>query len=76
MSAMGDSYPKEVITNTSRRAEDVFYDPAVATLELIDEVYASIDRRKLIKTLTIAKSAIRHNIKDLPKMHVRTYYLG
>jgi hypothetical protein len=36
---------------------------------LIDEVYASInDRRKLIKTLTIAKSAIRHNMaKDLPK---------
>jgi hypothetical protein len=35
---------------------------------LIDEVYASInDRRKLIKTLTIAKSAIRHNMaKDLP----------
>jgi hypothetical protein len=69
---MGDSYPKEVITNTSRRAEDVFYDPVA--LELIDEVYASInDRRKLIKTLTIAKSAIRHNMaKDLPKMHVRT----
>jgi hypothetical protein len=45
-----------VITNTSEEAEDVFYDPAVATPELIDEVYASInDRRKLIKTLTIAK---------------------
>jgi pimeloyl-ACP methyl ester carboxylesterase len=28
---------------------------------------------KLIKTLTIAKSAIRHNMaKDLPKMHVPT----
>jgi hypothetical protein len=61
-----------VINN--QKAEDVFYDPAVATPELIDEVYASInDRRKLIKTLTIAKSAIRHNMaKDLPKMHVRT----
>jgi hypothetical protein len=43
---------------------------------LIDEVYASInDRRKLIKTLTIAKSAIRHNMaKDLPKM--QRVYLG
>ena len=31
------------------------------------------DRIKLIKTLTIAKSAIRHNMaKDLPKMHVPT----
>jgi hypothetical protein len=45
-----------------KKAEDVFYDPAVATPELIDEVYASInDRRKLIKTLT-TKSAIRHNM--------------
>jgi hypothetical protein len=69
---------KEVITNIKKKAEDVFYDPAVATPELIDEVYASInDRRKLIKTLTIAKSAIRHNMaKDLPKMHVRTCILG
>jgi hypothetical protein len=56
-----------------KKAEDVFYDPAVATPELIDEVYASInDRRKLIKTLTIAKSAIRHNMAKTFKMHVRT----
>ena len=28
---------------------------------------------KVLKTLTIAKSAIRHNMsKDLPKMHVKT----
>jgi hypothetical protein len=70
---MGDSYPKEGITNTSRKkAEDVFYDPKIAT-DLIDEVYATVnDRIKLIKTLTIAKS-IRHNMaKDLPKMHVQT----
>jgi hypothetical protein len=54
MKVMGDSYPKEVITNTSRRKLKTFYDPAVATPELIDEVYASInDRRKLIKTLTL-----------------------
>jgi hypothetical protein len=36
--------------NTSRKAEDVFYDPKVATKELIDEVYESVnDRIKLIK---------------------------
>ncbi|HEX7870006.1 MAG TPA: alpha/beta hydrolase, partial [Chryseobacterium sp.] len=47
---------------------------AIATPELIDEVYATVnDRIKLIKTLTIAKSAIRHNMaKDLPKMTVET----
>lgn len=73
--AMGDSYPRrgdyEYIT---KKAQDVFYDPAIATKEIIDEVYAvANDRLKLIKTLTIAKSAIRHNMaKDLPKMHVPT----
>ena len=69
--SMGESYPKrgdyEYIRN---KAESVFYDPKVATKEIVDEVYESInDRNKLIRTLAIAKSAIRHNMaKDLPKM--------
>ena len=74
-SAMGDSYPKRGDYEYIRKkAEDVFYDPKIATPELVDEVYATVnDRIKLIKTLTIAKSAIRHNMaKDLPKMHVQT----
>lgn len=74
-SAMGDSYPKRGdYEYIKKKAEDVFYDPKIATPELIDEVYASVnDRIKLIKTLTIAKSAIRHNMAaDLPKMHVKT----
>jgi len=74
-SAMGDSYPKRGdYEYIKKKAEAVFYDPAMATKELVDEVYASVnDRIKLIKTLTIAKSAIRHNMaKDLPKMHVQT----
>ena len=74
-SAMGDSYPKRGDYEYIRKkAESVFYDPAVATKEIIDDVYSTVnDRIKLIKTLTIAKSAIRHNMaKDLPKMHVPT----
>lgn len=74
-SAMGDSYPKRGdYEYIKKKAEDVFYDPAVATPELVDEVFATVnDRIKLIKTLTIAKSAIRHNMaKDLPKMHIPT----
>jgi pimeloyl-ACP methyl ester carboxylesterase len=74
-SAMGDSYPRRGDYEYIRKkAEDVFYDPAIATKEIVDEVYATAnDRLKLIKTLTIAKSAIRHNMaKDLPKMHVPT----
>ncbi|WP_410878774.1 alpha/beta fold hydrolase [Myroides sp. DW712] len=74
-SAMGDSYPKRGDYEYIRKkAEDVFYDPVVATKEIVDDVFATVnDRMKLIKTLTIAKSAIRHNMsKDLPKINVPT----
>jgi 2-hydroxy-6-oxonona-2,4-dienedioate hydrolase len=74
-SAMGGGYTKrsdyEVI---KKKSQDVFYNPEVATKEIVDEVYATVnDRNKLIKTLAIAKSAIRHNMaKDLPKMKTPT----
>lgn len=74
-SAMGDSYPKRGdYEYIKKKAEAVFYDPKVASKEIVDEVFAVVnDRIKVIKTLTIAKSAIRHNMaKDLPKMHVKT----
>lgn len=74
-SAMGESYPKRGdYEYIKKKAEDVFYDPKVATKEIIDDVFATVnDRIKLIKTLTIAKSAIRHNMaKDLPKMTTPT----
>ncbi|GAK89936.1 2-hydroxy-6-oxo-6-phenylhexa-2,4-dienoate hydrolase [Nonlabens ulvanivorans] len=70
-SAMGESYPKRGnYEYIKKKAEGVFYDPAVATREIVDEVFGVVnDRNKLIKTLAIAKSAIRHNMaKDLPKM--------
>ncbi len=74
-SAMGGGYTKrsdyEVI---KKKAQDVFYAPEVATKEIVDEVYETVnDRNKLIKTLAIAKSAIRHNMaKDLPNMDIPT----
>ncbi|GAA4049716.1 alpha/beta hydrolase [Flavobacterium chungnamense] len=74
-SAMGDSYPKRGdYEYIKKKAEAVFYDPKVASKEMVDEVFDVVnDRIKVIKTLTIAKSAIRHNMaKDLPKMHVKT----
>lgn len=70
-SAMGESYPKRGDYDyIKKKAENVFYDPAIATKEIVDEVYESVnDRNKLIRTLAIAKSAIRHNMaKDLPDM--------
>ncbi len=73
--SMGDSYPRrgdyEFI---KKKTEDVFYLPEVATKEVVDEVFESVnDRKKVLKILAVAKSAIRHNMaKDLPKMNVPT----
>ena len=57
-SAMGDSYPKRGSYEfIQKKCEDVFYDPKVATKELVDEVFSIVnDRGKVIKTLSIAKS--------------------
>lgn len=74
-SAMGESYPRrgdyEFI---KKKAEEVFYNPEVATKELVEEVFETVnDRNKLIRTLAISKTAIRHNMsKDLPKMTIPT----
>lgn len=73
--SMGESYPKKGDYNYIKtKSEDVFYDPKVATKEIVDEVFETVnDRNKLIKTLAIAKSAIRHNMaSDLPKMNTPT----
>lgn len=74
-SAMGDGYPRRGDYDfIKKKCEEVFYDPAVATKEIVDEVFVNVnDRMKLIKTLAIAKSAIRHNMaKDLPKITIPT----
>ena len=73
--SMGESYPKrEDRGYMTRKCQEVFYDPKVATDEIVDEVFETVnDRKKLIKILAIAKSAIRHNMaKDLPKIQVPT----
>ena len=74
-SAMGGGYTKRSdYEGIKKKAQDVFYDPEIATKEIVDEVYETVnDRNKLIKTLAIAKSAIRHNMaKDLPNMTTPT----
>lgn len=74
-SAMGDSFPRrgdyEYIATKTR---DVFYNKEVATKELIDEVFSIVnDRNKVLRTLSISKSAIRHNMaNDLSNMHQPT----
>jgi pimeloyl-ACP methyl ester carboxylesterase len=64
--AMGDSYPKrgdyEYIKN---KTAQTFYDPAVATPALVDEVFEiTRNRIKVIKIIALAKSAIRHNLAE------------
>ena len=64
--AMGDTYPKrgdyEYIKNKTALT---FYDPAMATKELVDEVFEITKNRiKVIKIIALAKSAIRNNLGD------------
>ena len=73
--SMGDSYPKrEDYEYIKERTEAVFFSPKIATKKIIDEIYETVnDRKKLIKILAMAKSAIRHNMsKDLPNIKVNT----
>ncbi|MCF8285394.1 MAG: alpha/beta hydrolase [Chitinophagaceae bacterium] len=64
--AMGDSYPKRGDYEYIRaKTAETFYDPAVATKELVDEVFEITNSRiKVIKIIALAKSAIRHNLGD------------
>jgi pimeloyl-ACP methyl ester carboxylesterase len=63
---MGDTFPKrgdrEYIRN---KTAYTFYDPAMATDELVDEVLEiTSNRMKVIKIIALAKSAIRNNLGD------------
>lgn len=71
--AMGGSFPRRGdYEYVKKKVQDVFYDNNIATKEIVDESFATInDRSKLIRTLAIAKSAIRHNMaNDLPKLEM------
>ena len=73
--SMGESYPKrENYEYIKRKTEEVFYNPKVATKEIVDEVFETVNNReKLVRTLSIAKSAIRHNMSsDLPNIKTPT----
>ena len=73
--AMGGSFPKRGDYNYIKtKTEEVFYNPKCAEKSLVDEVYETVnDRKKLIKILAMAKSAIRHNMKkELPKITIPT----
>lgn len=69
--AMGDSFPKRGnYEYIEEKTKAVFYNPNIATKELVDDVFKIVnDRSSVIRTLSIAKSAIRHNMaNDIPEM--------
>lgn len=63
---MGDSYPKRGdYEYIKKKTELTFYDPQMATKELVDEVYSITNNRlKAIKIIALAKSAIRNNLGE------------
>lgn len=73
--SFGDSFPRKNDRDyIKKKAEEVFYDPKIATEELVDEVFSIVnDRGKGIKTVMLARSAIKHNMeKELHKIQVPT----
>lgn len=71
--SFGDTFPKRRdYEYIKKKTEEVFYNPLTATKELVDEVYNVVNNRiKAIKTVTIARSAIRNNLmNDLKNISV------
>ena len=72
---MGGSFPKRGDYNFVReRVGYTFYDPSVATKELVDEVFAVTNSNaKCLRMISIARSAQHHNLAgDLHRIAVPT----
>jgi len=63
---MGDTYPKRGdYEYIKKKTQLTFYDPEMASKELVDEVYDIVNSRiKVIKIIALAKSAIRNNLGE------------
>ena len=71
--SMGGSYPKRQDYNYIKtRTEYTFYDPNIATKDLVDEVYEIVNSRtKGLRIIAMAKSAIRYNMsKELKNIQI------
>ena len=62
--SLGNSFPKRGDYNFIKdKISEVFYEDKLVTKELVDDVFEIVNNRnKVIRTLSIAKSAIRHNM--------------
>ncbi len=65
-SAFGTSFPRrEDYEYIKKKIELTFYDPQLATKEMVDEVYGIVnDKMKGLRIVKTAKSAIRHNVEN------------
>ena len=73
--AFGGSFPRREDKEYLRKKIALtFHDPKHVTDELVEECYETVnDRAKLIRILSLAKSAIRHNMaRELPRMTMPT----
>lgn len=63
---MGDTYPKRGdYEYIKKKTQLTFYNPEIASKELVDEVYEIVNSRiKVIKIIALAKSAIRTNLGE------------
>lgn len=71
--SLGDTYPRKGDYEYIRKkTEATFYDPKFATKEQIDEVFEIVNNReKAIRIVVLARSALRHNLRDeVPKMNL------
>jgi pimeloyl-ACP methyl ester carboxylesterase len=73
--SMGGSFPKRGnYAYVQERVGYTFYDPRVATQELVDEVFnVTNSNAKCLRIISIARSAQRHNLsKELARITVPT----
>ncbi|TGE17166.1 alpha/beta fold hydrolase [Hymenobacter elongatus] len=73
--SMGGSFPKRGnYAFVQERVGYTFYDPSIATKELVDEVFSVTNSNtKCLRIISIARSAQRHNLgKDLTKVSAPT----
>ena len=65
-SALGNTFPKRSnYEYVKRKTKETFYDPDVASDEMIDDIFEIVNNRnKAIRIVAVAKTAVRHNLED------------
>ena len=71
--SLGDTYPRKGDYEfVKKKTEETFFDPKTATKALADEVFEIVNNReKVIRMVSMAKSAVRCNLRDeIPNMNL------